>query len=301
MSTALTEQTDQSLQTRQHTQGTTMTTMTQPTDVTPGTDPAADPTATDFHPELAQVGAVPFTRLLRVELRKLVDTRGGRGVLGAIVLFTAVAMGATMWVTRESGAGLIPLLMAASTPQAILLPVLGIMTAANEWSQRTALITFSQEPRRLRVVSAKAAAAVLLGLAVLAVTILLAVLGHVASMSLAGGSVEIGITAALLTNLASLQTQSVLMGVAFGALLLNVPIAIVAFFVAPVVVNLVFLANSWLAEHAAWLETGTSGMALLTNEWVGGEQWARFGSATALWVLLPLAIGCWRVVRKEVK
>lgn len=297
MSTALTEQTDQSLQTRQHTQGTTMTTTTQPTDVTPGADPAA----TDFHPELAQVRAVPLSRLLRVELRKLVDTRGGRGVIGAIVLFTAVAMGATMWVTRDSGVGLMPLLMAASTPQAILLPVLGIMSAANEWSQRTALITFSQEPRRLRVMTAKAAAAVLLGLAVLAVTILLAVVGHVLSMSLAGGTVEIGITAALLTNLAALQTQSVLMGVAFGALLLNVPIAIVAFFVAPVVVNLVFLANSWLAEHAAWLETGTSGAALLTNEWVSGEQWAQFGSATALWVLLPLAVGCWRVARKEVK
>lgn len=294
MSTALTEQ---SLQTHHGIQGNTMTTTTQSTDVTPG----AGPTAIDFHPELAQVGAVPFTRLLRVELRKLVDTRGGRGVIGAIVLVTAVAMGATMWVTRETGAGLIPLLMAASTPQAILLPVLGIMTAANEWSQRTALITFSQEPRRLRVMAAKAAAALLLGLAVLAVTILLAVLRHVVSMSLAGGTIEIGITAALLTNLALLQTQSVLMGVAFRALLLNVPIAIVAFFVAPVVVNLLLLANSWLAEHAAWIDTGTSGTALLNNAWISGEQWAQFGSATALWVLLPLAIGCWRVARKAVK
>ena len=76
---------------------------------------------------------------------------------------------------------------------------------------------------------------------------------------------------------------------------------IVAFFVAPVVVNLLLLANSWLAEHAAWIDTGTSGTALLTNEWVSGEQWAQFGSATALWVLLPLAVGCWRVARKEVK
>lgn len=259
------------------------------------------PQSQDFHPEIADVGTVGLRRLVRVELRKLVDTRSGRGVLFAIIAFTAVAMGITMWVSRENGAELLPLLMAASTPQAILLPVLGIMTAANEWSQRTALITFSQEPRRLRVMTAKATAAVLLGLAVLAITLFLAVFGHVVSMGIAGGSVDIGITAALLANLSIMQTQGVLMGVAFGALLLNVPLGIVAFFLAPVIMNLATMANSWLGEHAAWLDTGAAGMAMLSDTWVTGEQWAQFGTSTALWVLLPLAVGFWRVTRKEVK
>ena len=41
--------------------------------------------------------------------------------------------------------------------------MLGIITACNEWSQRTALIPFTQEPRRLRVVLAKLLSVAALG------------------------------------------------------------------------------------------------------------------------------------------
>jgi len=37
----------------------------------------------------------------------------------------------------------------------ILLPVVSILTLTSEWSQRTALTTFTQEPRRTRVINAK--------------------------------------------------------------------------------------------------------------------------------------------------
>ena len=57
-------------------------------------------------------------------------------------------------------------------PMAILLPVLGIMSATQEWSQRTGLTTFTLEPRRGRVVTAKVVAAALLGLIVIAATVL---------------------------------------------------------------------------------------------------------------------------------
>ena len=40
----------------------------------------------------------------------------------------------------------------------ILLPIIGILLVSSEWSQRTALITFTLVPKRMRVMSAKIAA-----------------------------------------------------------------------------------------------------------------------------------------------
>ena len=276
-----------------------MSTLTQTRPPTEETSAPAGGTA--YLPVLEDVRPISFARLVRVELRKLVDTRSGKGVLIGIVGLTAVAMGIVLWLLRDEGAEMIALIGAAAGPQAVLLPVLGIMTAANEWGQRTALMTFTQEPRRLRVMAAKTVAALLLGLGVLVVTLALAVGGHVLSATLADAPVDASMTLAEVTNLTVVQVQGVLMGVGLGALLLNVPLGIVAYFLIPVVSNLAFTSISWLREHAAWLDMGTAGQPLMGDQWLTSTQWAQFGTTTALWVLLPLAVGLWRVATKEVK
>ena len=253
-------------------------------------------------PQIEQVRGVPFGRLVGVELRKMVDTRTGRWLLIAITAITAIAMAAVMWVQREGGADLTSLLLAASIPQGLLIPVLGIMTAANEWSQRTALITFSQEPRRLRVMAAKTVAALVLGLGVLVLSVLLAMLGHLASATLAdGGEVDLSLGWPLVVGLVVAQVLGVVMGVAFGALFLNVPLAIVAFFLIPSLMPLVFSLTAWLREHAAWLDLATAQAPLLEERWLTSTQWAQLGTTSAIWVLLPLVVGLWRVSRREVK
>lgn len=254
------------------------------------------------HPRLADVRGVPFSSLLKVELRKLVDTRAGRWLLISILIITALAMGITLWVNRDSGTQLFPLLAAANIPQALLIPILGIMTAANEWSQRTALITFTQEPRRMRVMLAKTVAAVLLGLLVLALSIGLAMGAHAVSMMVAdGGQVDLAMGWTFLGHLLVLQVLGVLMGVAFGALLLNVPLGIVAYVLVPTLSPLLFMATAWLRENAAWFDLGLAQAGLLSAEALSSTQWAQIGTTAAIWILLPLAIGCWRVARKEVK
>lgn len=254
------------------------------------------------YPQIEDVKGLPFTTLLTVELRKLVDTRAGRWLLISILAITALAMGITLWLNRDTGTGLLPLLLAANIPQAILIPILGIMTAANEWSQRTALITFTQEPRRLRVMLAKTVAAVVLGLAVLALSILLAAAAHAASMvPVDGGEIDLSMGWTLLGHLVVVQVLGVLMGVAFGALLLSVPVGIVTYFLVPTLSPLIFMATSWLRENAAWLDLSTAQAGLLGDQSLTGQQWAQIGTTSALWILLPLALGCWRVARKEVK
>src|SRR4029078_4020751 len=51
----------------------------------------------------------------------------------------------------------------AATGLSILLPVVAILTLTSEWSQRTVLTTFTQEPRRMRVVTAKIMVSLMLG------------------------------------------------------------------------------------------------------------------------------------------
>lgn len=253
--------------------------------------------------QIEQVGGLSFGRLLGVELRKMLDTRAARWMLYVIVGLTALAMAAVMWFSRDAGASFLDLLAAASTPQGLLLPVLGIMTVASEWGQRTALITFSQEPRRMRVMAAKTVAAVLVGLVVLAITLGLGALGHVLSAELAGGTVDLGtVPGHMWLGILVMQVGYVVMGVAFGAVFLSTPLAIAAFFVLPQIVTIVLVAFTWTREHGIWFDfQQATGLLLDPAQAPAAQAWQQTGTAALIWVVLPLVVGLWRIARREVK
>ncbi len=106
-----------------------------------------------------------MSRLLRVELRKLVDTRSGRWLLIAIALITATVITIFLFAAPPQELTYTNFVNATGTPQGVLLPILGILTVTSEWGQRTGLVTFTLEPHRGRVVVAKLLAVVLLGFA----------------------------------------------------------------------------------------------------------------------------------------
>ncbi|SNC73338.1 hypothetical protein SAMN05445756_1915 [Kytococcus aerolatus] len=243
---------------------------------------------------------VSFTRLVRVELRKALDTRAGQGLLVAIALLSALSLGLVLWFSREQGAGFGALLGAVAVPQGVLLPVLGILTACSEWSQRTALVTFTQEPRRLRVMAAKSVAAVLIGLGVLALTIAVSAGAHVLSAGLADTPVSVDLGAARLVNLTLLQTANVLLGVAFGALFLNTPAAVVAFFLIPSILPIALTFVPFLREHAPWFDMDVFAVELAGGEWLTRQDWLHLASNLGIWLVLPLVVGLIRVSRKEI-
>ena len=77
-------------------------------------------------------------------------------------------------------------LQATTMPMAILLPVVGILAVTSEWSQRTALVTFTLEARRLRVVWAKVLATLLVGVAAVALSLALGTAAHAAAITFRG-------------------------------------------------------------------------------------------------------------------
>ena len=87
-------------------------------------------------------------------------------------------------------------------------------------------------------------------------------------------------------------------GVAFGAVLLASTPAIVALFALPIAWTAV-ASLSFFAGAAPWLDTRLA-LAPLHQEVLSATQWAHAGTALALWMLLPLLIGIWRITRQEV-
>jgi ABC-2 type transport system permease protein len=241
---------------------------------------------------------VPFTRLVSVELRKMYDTRAGFWLLISIGAITALAMILLLLVGQDSDHTFSSFMGASATPQGFLLPVLGILLITSEWSQRTTLTTFALEPSRSRIVAAKVVAALVLGLVAVVLAMVIAAL----ATSVAGGTdawKNIGLDD--IGKYTILQLSGILMGLAFGLLLLNSAAAIVLYFVLPIAFSIV--TSIWTALHDVqpWIDTGTSQAPLFGGEHMSGEQWGQLATSSALWIALPLAVGLWRVIRAEVK
>lgn len=245
-------------------------------------------------PLLEDVGRVPFHRLTRIELRKSVDTRAGLWLLVAMSAMSLVVVTVFAIWGPDGGKGYDTFLGLTSMPLMFLLPIVGIMSATQEWSTRTGLVTFTLEPRRGRVVAAKLVASVVLGLVVTAAALAAAALATVMTggeWTLAGISV-VGLVATFVIF--------VLQGCGFGLAFLNTPFAIVASLVLPTLWTIASVLVASLEDVAPWLDLGRTTGPLMSGT-ISGEEWTQLATSSLLWVLLPIAVGTWRVLTREVK
>ncbi|MEU8610884.1 ABC transporter permease [Actinoplanes sp. NPDC048791] len=241
---------------------------------------------------------IPLARLTLVELRKLADTRSGLWLLIVIALAAAGAVALVIAAAPADEQVFDGMLAFGLVPAAVLLPVLGILSMTSEWSQRTALTTFTLTPARGRVLAAKLIAAVLIAIATTAATAVLAAVGNLIAAG-TGGDGSWHIEAALVGQLLVSQVVFVLMGSAFGALLMNSPLAIVLYFAIPTLWSVLGEMVKWLHTAAGWVDINVTSMPL-SEPGMTGDQWARFGVAALVWVVLPLVAGTVRMLRREV-
>jgi ABC-2 type transport system permease protein len=260
--------------------------MTATTHVTPATVPTAAATP------------VPMARLTLVELRKLADTRAGMWLLIVIGLATVATSAILLGWADDSEITFAALYTFGLMPSAVLLPVLGILSVTSEWSQRTALSTFTLVPARARVLLAKVAAGALIAIAATAATALLAAAANVIAPAV-GGDGSWSLDASLIWQSLLLQVLFVLMGNAFGALLLNTPLAIVIYFALPTVWSILGGSIRALADAAQWLDLNVTSQAMTEPDMTSGE-WARLAVSAGVWVVVPLVLGAVRVLRREV-
>jgi ABC-2 type transport system permease protein len=235
-------------------------------------------------------------RLVGVELRKMVDTRAGfwlqLGTLGLMVTLVVVniVFGESKDQTFQD------MLWSALWPASLLLPVVGILLVSSEWSQRTSLITFTLVPRRTRVLTAKVGAGVVLALVALALALAIAVPATFIADPGVDGTWSL--PPAMLGQAALYVSTGMIMGLAFGSVLLSSAPAIVLYYGLPLSWTLLG-SIPHIEGVAGWLD-GARSLSPMTEDVLSATEWARAGTTLAVWVLLPLLVGAWRISRNEV-
>ena len=237
-----------------------------------------------------------LVRLTGVELRKMIDTRAGFWLqlanLGLMIAFVVVGLIEADPHDRTFH----DLTWMALQPAGSLLPVVGLLLVTSEWSQRTTVITFALVPRRTHVLVAKLSAGLIVSLMSLVAALAIGAVGT----AVAGPSSDAAwsFPPVMLGQAVVFITTSMIMGLAFGAMILASAPAIVLYFLLP---------GGWAALStisaldgpARWLDNAHS-LPPMTEHALSAIEWARVGTTLALWVLLPAVIGVWRIRRSEV-
>jgi ABC-2 type transport system permease protein len=247
---------------------------------------------------------VPLQRLVKVELRKMFDTRSGFWLMASIGILALLATVGVILFAHDKDLGYGTFAAAVGFPMTILLPVVAVLAVTGEWSQRTGLITFTLVPHRGQVIWAKAIASVLVGVLSMVLAFTIGALGNLVGSAIAGVPTRwnMTVTAVLLIVLANVI--GLLIGFMLGVLIRNSAGALVAYFVYSFVLPGIFavLANTqhWFAQLRPWIDVNQA-QGQLFDAPVSSQDWAHLGVSGLLWFVLPLAVGLWTVLRSEVK
>ena len=239
-------------------------------------------------------GPVPFSRLVRAEWAKATDTRAARWLLALVALSTAGMVLVPVLAPTTFDQTYASYLRVAALGLTILLPVVAILMLTGEWSQRSVMTTFTQEPRRIRVMNAKLAVSMLLGggAAVFGGVLTAAGLGLAAA---SGRALEANLTVGAVTGYLLFVLLNVLAGVALGALLQSSATAIAASFALPAAFAVLGRASTLVSD---WIDMSTTWNWVLENDWAGHVPQISF--SIVFWVAAPLAAGVVRTIRRDV-
>jgi hypothetical protein len=235
--------------------------------------------------------------MLRVETRKQIDTRGGRALLAMILAFVVII---TAWYGIDPPDGTIRFNQFAPPALQILVmfvPVIAMLAMTVEWTQRTALTTFTLAPRRLPVIAAKYLSAIGLTMAVVAASIALMAAGAWLAGTVSGVGTDFSGLGTVVLGPVINGLLTTIMAASIALAIGQTAIAIAVYFVLPTAFS--FLAFSLLKGAAPWFDVFTAFERLS-----GSDPWTDLPktlTSVGIWVVLPAAIGITRALRREVK
>jgi ABC-2 type transport system permease protein len=238
-----------------------------------------------------------FVRLTRVELRKIYDTRAGFWLLLAGTLLMLATGLITILSGNDDSHTWSNVLNNCSQALNFLLPVVGILLITSEWSQRTALLTFTLVPQRGRVLATKVAASIVLSIIAIAGALVLTALCTAINPAATGA---FHLDAGLVLQTVLFTILSMLTGVGLGAAILVSAPAIVALYVLPIAYSAVVHVIGALHGFGHWTDQGDT-FSNLTDHTLSSHEWAQVGTTSLLWVVLPVAIGAYRFLRGEIR
>ena len=237
-----------------------------------------------------------FHTLTLVEVRKMTSTRSGRAVLAAVLF---IALAAIVWELFHAGAippswegysGVLPVI-------GTTLAMIGLLGMTAEWTQRTALTTFTLSPRRIRVLLSKIAAALLIGVVLTGIAVAFAMIAYpIASSHTTFATTNAGMGASIASTFIAVALN-IIMGAGFGALLSISAAALVTYFAAPLL--FATLGVQLLGTSAKWLDI-TGAIQNISQREIAG-QWPQTITSIVVWIVLPMIAGLWVSAHREVK
>jgi ABC-2 type transport system permease protein len=230
-------------------------------------------------------------RLIKVETRKMLDTRAGLWLLIITALGAIGGMLAQSLGGHGADAEAASVFYTAAGVSSVLLPVIGVLLVTGEWSQRTGLFTFALVPARGRIVAAKFIAALLVAVVASALCLILGLLGG----SLFGTGTEID--GAQIGQGFVFLAISVSIGVALGLLLQSSPLAIVTLFAGPVLIGAIGAISNSINDVTVWLDQSSFQTLVDITD---SPEWGKIAVTALFWVALPLVLGMIRLERGDI-
>jgi hypothetical protein len=247
---------------------------------------------------------VPLTRVVRVELRKMFDTRSGFWLMASLVILGVAATVGTVLYAPEEELTHNTFAAAIGFPMTIVLPMIAILSITGEWSQRTGLTTFTLVPHRGRMMLAKTIASVVVAVAAMLVALVVGVVGNVVGTAITGTDLVWDLSVAQFGTIVVGSLLCLLTGTMLGMLVRNSAGALIAYFVITLVLPTLFgiLATSQpgFVDAQPWVDAELARSFLFEGP-PEGEQWAQVAATTGLWLVLPALVGVRLVLRSEVK
>jgi len=249
-----------------------------------------------------------WTRLIRSELRKLTTTRMPLAFLAVLVVISGLSAVAVVFGTDFDGSKAFistaadqRSLMASAANAMMGAGLFGAIAVAREYGHNTVIPTFLSSPRRHRAVLAQYTAVAIVGGALSFAGAVFTVAAVALSLPTTefGFLVSVGGVAQVLAASTFAGACGALLGAGIGAIVRNtggaVTGAVLALIIAPpLMVQMASDAASWIPTTLASVLSG------VTRE-IGSDVGA--GSAvlgSALWALVPAAIGLVAVHRRDV-
>jgi hypothetical protein len=255
-------------------------------------------------PKTEGIRPIPLSRVVSVELRKMFDTRSGFWLMSSIGITALIATGAVILFAPDDAIKYSTFATAIGFPMAVILPMVAILSVTSEWSQRSGLTTFTLVPHRGRVVLAKAIGTVSVAVASMALAMVIGVIGNLVGSAITGVNTTWDSSVSDLLYIVLGNVLGLLIGFMLGVLIRNSAGAIVAYFVYSFVLPTLFevlAANaSWFHSIRAWVDFNNAQNTLFNGN-LTGEQWANLGVTGVIWLIVPLTLGVWLVLRSEVK
>jgi ABC-type transport system involved in multi-copper enzyme maturation permease subunit len=252
----------------------------------------------------SQTQRVPLSRVVRVELRKMFDTRSGFWLMASIVIAGVAATVGTILLAPDDALTYYTFAKAIGFPMTVILPIIAVLAITGEWSQRTGLTTFTLVPQRHRVILAKVVASVGVGIASMIFALLIGVLGNLVGTAIAGTDVVWDVSFAHGVYIVLGSLLCLLTGTMLGLLFRSSPVALVAYFVysllLPTVFGVLESTQDRFGDVRPWIDLNLAESNLFEGT-ISGDQWAQLLVTVLVWLVLPAALGLLALKHSEVR